>query len=106
MAVALTEAERVLRDNGKMLIVDFAAFHSSWLVWSNLKWRLQGWRILVSPPDKHPGFAKEQLGTFLENEGMVMESYEDNIAPGRFCRHPVPLFFAVAGKKTSSIDSS
>ncbi len=94
---ALSEAGRVCGSTGKIAIVDFTAFPENWLRWSNLKWRLQRpWKIFALSPDKHSGFSRTELLSYLEDSGLSLEKYEDNFLRGGFSGHRVPMFLAVA----------
>ncbi len=96
---AMNEAHRVLRHAGNLMIMDLGRFPLRWLRWSNVKWRLRRpSRILSHPPDKRPGFSREELSRFFEGAGFSLSRWEDNVASGGFSGHGVPLFLAVARK--------
>jgi ubiquinone/menaquinone biosynthesis C-methylase UbiE len=60
---ALSEAGRICRKDGKILIIDFSAFPKRWLMWSNLRWRLRHpGKIFATSLDKHPVFRAKQSG--------------------------------------------
>lgn len=101
---AISEARRVCRKDGRIVIVDFTPFPSSWLRWPNLKWRLRHPRELrATPPDKRPGFSEQDIRTYMRNLNMTLERYEPNFAPGHHSGHDVPVFLAVA-KKVDSVN--
>jgi ubiquinone/menaquinone biosynthesis C-methylase UbiE len=96
---ALVESSRVCRKRGKIIVVDFSGFPRRWLVWSNLKWRLNHpGRIFGPSVDKYPGFSEDAIRTLLEGAGLVLERFEPHCADGRHAGHGIPLFLASARK--------
>jgi ubiquinone/menaquinone biosynthesis C-methylase UbiE len=93
---ALSEAARICKQEGTILIVDFKVFPKFWLTKSNLKSRLRGLRKLLGKPlDRHPGFSRTRIEAYLKSAGLKMRSYDENIATGGFGGHSIPLFLAV-----------
>ncbi len=96
---ALSEARRVGRKDGRIVIVDFLPFPSRWLRWANLKWRLRDpCKLWAKSQDKRPGFSEEDIKIYMRNLNLALERYEPNFAPGRHSGHDVPVFLAVAKK--------
>jgi ubiquinone/menaquinone biosynthesis C-methylase UbiE len=97
---ALSEAARICKQEGTILIVDFTVFPKFWLTKSNLKSRLRDpRRLLCKPLDRHPGFSRTRIEAYLKSAGLKMQSYDENIATGGFGGHRIPLFLAV-GERT------
>lgn len=94
---SLKEAKRVCRINGKVIVIDFSRFPTSWLRKSNLKWRLGHPKRLLGPAlDKHPGFSKTDLEAYVRNSGLLMQTYREDFTTGHCAGHDIPLFLAVA----------
>ena len=94
---ALSEARRVCRKDGRIVIVDFILFPAGWLRWPNLKWRLRHpSRLWAKPPDKCPGFSEEDVKSYVQNLNLGLERYDPNFATGHHSGHDAPLFLAVA----------
>jgi ubiquinone/menaquinone biosynthesis C-methylase UbiE len=101
VSAALAEAGRACKPDGKVVMVDFAMFPTRWLRWSNLKWRMHHGILTASALDQHPGFTREELSSSLRGTGLRLEIYLDNVAPGKFGRHRIPLFLAIASRETT-----
>jgi SAM-dependent methyltransferase len=99
---AISEAKRVCRRDGRIIIVDFVLFPIRWLRWRNLKWRLHPGKLWAKPPDKHPGFSEREIRAYVRGLNMTLEKYEPNFAPGHHSGHSVPVFLAVAKKVDSA----
>ena len=92
---ALIEGARVCKQEGAILVVDFSAFPNSWLMKSNLKWRLHHPRNLLGKPlDRHPGFSKTNLEGCFKSAGLKIRTY-DEVLIGDFGDHRIPMFLAV-----------
>lgn len=101
----LRDASRLCHANGRVIIIDFRSFPKTWLIKSNLRWRIRHPRKLFSPSlDKYPGFTREDILAHIETAGLRIQRYEEDFAPGRFSGHEVRMFLAVA-KRASQYNS-
>ncbi len=86
---------KVCKQEGAILVVDFSAFPNSWLMKSNMKWRLHHPRNLLGRPlDRHPGFSKTNLEGCFKSAGLKIRTY-DEVLIGDFGDHRIPMFLAV-----------
>ena len=87
---------KVCKQEGAILVVDFSAFPNSWLMKSNLKWRLHHPRDLLGKPlDRHRGFSKTNLEGCFKSAGLKIRTYNEKITTGSFGVRGVPMFLAI-----------